>query len=700
MAEGARPRGLRPHRLTVLVLVFAALGTVFGAVLTRGVVHSSEKRLLEQKAGAAAIVMSSMMSQTTAATGALAATVTPQGTVNEPAFQGTSAALEQTGTPDAMGARATAIVNLTSGKVAASTGQLLLDVTDPKQRAALVHAAGVAAATPGHSAVVGMARADGVRALTLLSSAPGGTAAYLELPIESSVSTEKLPPLFDRAFGGLDFAVYVGAAAPQNLLFTNRVDGKLDGDVAESFGGVAATTGYEAATYDADTRPLRIQMAARSPLTGSFAHRLPWMLVGLGLLSSVAVLGLVETVQRRRDQALGLVAEVESRNVEIQEAVERRRQAEERLAQSQRLEAVGQLAGGIAHDFNNLLAVIFSYVGFLKTESAGKAWAEDVEEIDRAAHRAAELTQQLLMFSRRETSRPSVVDARALVADRFGLLQRTLGEDLVVTLELPDHPVPVRADPVELDQVVMNLVVNARDAMPDGGALTLAIRESTTAAGAAEVNLVVSDTGVGMDAEVLQHAFEPFFTTMEVGRGTGLGLATVYGIATRWGGTVSLDSTPGVGTTVTVSLTPSDEALTAVPAPVEESARTHQGTVLLVEDDPSVRKVAERILCEAGFSVVTAANGPDALERFAEQPVDVLVSDVVMPGGLSGPELAERLRLERPSLPVVLATGHSRDHLTRRGPLPEGAQVVRKPFENQVLVEAVQRGVSETAART
>jgi len=383
----------------------------------------------------------------------------------------------------------------------------------------------------------------------------------------------------------------------------------------------------------------------------------------------------------------------------VEEAVQRQGRAEERLRQAQRLEAVGQLAGGIAHDFNNLLAVMFSYLGFLRTAGEGQPWLEDVDEVDKAARRAAELTQQLLMFSRRDLARPDVIDVRALLADRHRLLQRTLSDDIEVVLEAPDRPLVVQADSVELDQVVMNLAINARDAMPDGGTLTFSLDEVPGDGADINVRMRVTDTGMGMDPEVQDHALEPFFTTKEVGRGTGLGLATVYGIVTRWGGSVALSSTPGLGTTVTVLLPLTDAALSvdAFTRSPSEAAPTGQ-TVLLVEDEDGVRRASRRILTEAGFEVVEASNGPEALDRFTEQRIDVLVSDVVMPGGLSGADLADRLRLLQPDLPVVLASGYGRDHLTRRGPLPSGTQLLRKPFVAETLVDAVRRSLDAEEA--
>jgi signal transduction histidine kinase len=689
----ARTRMLSVHRSTLVVLVTALLATGLGAILSQGVVQQSERRLLSQRASAAGLIMSSMLSQSSATTSALVSTIAPDGTVNQAAFEATSQGLRAPADKGGAGVLGTAILDASTGKLVRSSGGLVLDLQSATGRALVAHKATVAAADPGHVAILGAHRGPQLAALGLLTAPVRGRVAYVEFPVDARPLTDQLPPLFAQAFGGLEFAVYLGSAESANLLFTNDKDGRLEGESARVATGGSSTNGFGSTSFDPDLRPMQIVLAAQTPLTGAFAHRLPWILALLGLLSSAAVIVLMENAHRRRDEAVALVDQLKVRNTEIQEAVERREQAEDRLAQSQRLEAIGQLAGGIAHDFNNLLAVIFSYAGFLKAEAVGKPWAEDVEEIDRAAHRAAELTSQLLMFSRRDVTRPSVVDLRALVADRFRLLQRTLGENIEVTLDLPEAPLAVRADSVELDQVVMNLVVNARDAMPDGGQLRISLREVPTEAKGTDVQIMVSDTGTGMNEDVLQHAFEPFYTTKEVGRGTGLGLATVYGIATRCGGSVTIDSTVGTGTTVTVAFPRCEEDPDRQPGskPLERGVLT--GRVLLVEDDVSVRRVAERILSEAGFTVVSAGNGPEALARFAEGRFDILVSDVVMPGGMSGPELADLLREDQPDLPVVLASGHARDHLTRRGPLPRGTQVVGKPFDAAMLLEAVQRGV-------
>ncbi|MEO6205943.1 MAG: ATP-binding protein, partial [Mycobacteriales bacterium] len=595
------------HRSALLVLAFGLLATLFSTVIAQRLVQQSEQRLLEQKAGAAAIVMSSLMSQSYGA-GLQALAASAPGGVPEPQrFAATAAALTAEPTaaaPQTLGATGVAVLDLRTGRVLASQGSLVVDPL--KDRSALATAGRVALEDPGHLAYAGRWRSGARTALGMIAPVTSDIAVYLETPVGLTVDASLVDasPLLSQAFGGLDFTVSYGPRGQGAILWSSRQSGELSGKTAAAYVGASAGSGFEDSTYDPDRRPVEITLSSRSPLTGRFAELFPWLLLGVGVISCAAVVALTEATQRRSAQALSLVDELEQRNADVEAAVTRQEQAEEQLRQSQRLEALGQLAGGIAHDFNNLLAVIFSYAGFLKQSTAGTPQAEDVEEIDRAAHRAAELTQQLLLFSRREERRATVVDLRAVVADRFRLLRRTLSEDIVVEVNLPDEPVLVAADELELDQVIMNLVVNARDALPAGGTIEVTLTAALSPEG--QASLVVADTGVGMPAEVLARAFEPFFTTKEVGRGTGLGLATVYGIAVRWGGTTSIESTPGQGTRVTVLLPPATGPLVSrTPLPTSVPNPPTGATVLLVEDDPSVRRANERILSDAGFVVRT-----------------------------------------------------------------------------------------------
>jgi two-component system, cell cycle sensor histidine kinase and response regulator CckA len=381
---------------------------------------------------------------------------------------------------------------------------------------------------------------------------------------------------------------------------------------------------------------------------------------------------------------------------------ERRRSAEERaelehrLAQAQRLESIGQLAGGVAHDFNNLLSVILTCVGFATRElPAEHPVRDDVEEIGRAADRAAALTRQLLMFSRREVVKPEVLDVGALVRDLERLLDRTLSERIALRITVGPGLVPVLADRAQLEQVLVNLAVNARDAMPDGGTLAIAVGGVNGG-----VRITVVDDGAGMPEEVRERAFEPFFTTKDPGQGTGLGLATVHGIVTDSGGTVDIDSAPGRGTVVTIFLPGCAEPVHAAepPAEIPEVAAT-PARVLVVEDQEPVRRQACRILEAHGYQVTEAAGGEEALAGW--QPVDVLVTDVVMPG-MTGQELAQIALDRNPDLRVVYMSGHTEDVLVRNGARAGNIAFVQKPFTRLTLLRAVEEALasvpSEAAA--
>jgi two-component system, cell cycle sensor histidine kinase and response regulator CckA len=361
---------------------------------------------------------------------------------------------------------------------------------------------------------------------------------------------------------------------------------------------------------------------------------------------------------------------------------------EARLARAERLETVGQLAGGIAHDFNNLLAVIASYAGFLReTVEPGSQAAEDVEQILAASQAANELTRRLLLFSRRRSGNPEMVDLTAVVADTEQLLQRALGEPIELRTRVEPDLWPVRADRAQLEQVLMNLAINARDAMPEGGFLTIEAVNLAAADGDA-VRLTVTDTGTGMPEEVADRAFEPFFSTKPAAEGRGLGLATVYGIVRGAGGTVELRSEPGLGTTVTVQLPASRE-----PMPVtepDEAAQPAAGTgerVLLVEDNEAVRILTERILTDSGYAVIGAPDGIAATAAYDDE-VDVLLTDVVMPG-ISGQELADQLRERRPGLPVVFVSGYTEDHVVEDARRAGATAFVEKPFSAEDLLRAV-----------
>jgi PAS domain S-box-containing protein len=367
-----------------------------------------------------------------------------------------------------------------------------------------------------------------------------------------------------------------------------------------------------------------------------------------------------------------------------------RRRLEEELRQAQRLEAIGQLAGGIAHDFNNLLTAISGFTAFaldgLDSGNVEGARA-DVAEIGRAADRATTLTQQLLAFSRGQQGLAESVDLNALVLEMGAMFGRLIGEHIEVTLDLEESLPEVEVDPGHIQQVVANLIINARDAMPSGGRLTVSTR-LVPHEGEQHVELAVSDTGHGMDEETRDRIFEPFFTTKPVGEGTGLGLSSVYGIVRQAGGGVVVETEPGAGSTFRVLLPPRNGAASRV-APAERSAADGSETILVVEDEAPVRQVLRRTLERYGYDVLEAGTPELALELAETTPFDAVVSDVVMPG-LNGAELVRRLRRDRPELAVVYVSGFA-DSVVDADALDSRTVLLPKPFDEELLVGAVRR---------
>jgi PAS domain S-box-containing protein len=355
---------------------------------------------------------------------------------------------------------------------------------------------------------------------------------------------------------------------------------------------------------------------------------------------------------------------------------------EERLNRIGRMETVGQFAGGIAHDFNNLLGIILNYAEFAAAAEDLQQAREDIGEVRGAAIRARDLTRQLLLFSRGNQAQAEVFDLVRLVRDSSRLADRLLGSTISVRTGLPEEPVLVDADPSQIDQVLMNLVVNARDAMPEGGTLSLEVSTTERCA-----ELLIGDSGVGMPEVIADRAFEPFFTTKARGSGTGLGLAMVYGIVSRAGGDVSLESVEGDGTKVRVRLPLARDG--AEPAHAEEAAGVPEGggrTVLVVEDDDAVRRLTERLLAEAGYAATAVDRGAEAYELLRWQRFDLLLTDVVMPG-MSGLELCRHVEELRPDQAMVVMSGYNE----RMDTVPDGAEFVRKPFTREALLTALER---------
>jgi signal transduction histidine kinase/ActR/RegA family two-component response regulator len=393
--------------------------------------------------------------------------------------------------------------------------------------------------------------------------------------------------------------------------------------------------------------------------------------------------------------------------------VTHRRRVEQHLRQVQQMDAVGRLAGGVAHEANNQMSVVLSASAFiLQRRDLPDPVRRDVESIQRAAERTAVVTAQLLAFGRRQILRPVVVDLDEVVREFSSVLRRTLGEESVLELRVDRGKSRIKADRGQIEQVLLNLTLNARDAMPRGGRLTLEIGSVTldqeystfktevTIRPGPYVLLSVSDTGQGMDQNTLNHAFEPFFTTKPVGEGTGLGLSTVYGIVKQSGGYVWAYSEPGQGTTFKIYLPAAEGALPAVPR-AEETPRAISGEVVLIaEDEESVRTMTARVLDGEGYQVLEAADGQAALELL-ERPsarVDLVITDVAMPE-LSGRELADRIQRTRPELPVLFMSGYTDDEMVRRGLIEPNKPFLSKPFTPEILAAKVRLLLDQAAQR-
>lgn len=386
----------------------------------------------------------------------------------------------------------------------------------------------------------------------------------------------------------------------------------------------------------------------------------------------------------------------------IVEDVTERRMLEQQLRQSQKMEAVGRLAGGVAHDFNNLLTVIRGYTEILLSDVAeGDVRRSELEEIMKASDRAGALTKQLLAFSRQQVLAPKVLNLNTIVLNMHNLLRRLLGEDVDLQTVLDPELGHVKADPSQIEQVLMNLAVNARDAMPMGGRLTIETtnveltenwgRDLINAKPGQYVMIAMTDSGAGMDEATKARVFEPFFTTKEQGKGTGLGLSTAYGIVKQSDGYISVYSEVGIGSTFKVYLPRMDTVREATPSAPAVVA-THRGseTVLLVEDEEGVRKLVSGILARQGYRVLEATSGEEAFEMVHEYSgkIDLLLSDVVLVG-MSGRELAERLRIQMPALRVIYMSGYTDDAIVRHGVLTESAEFLQKPFSSENLLRKV-----------
>jgi signal transduction histidine kinase/ActR/RegA family two-component response regulator len=382
------------------------------------------------------------------------------------------------------------------------------------------------------------------------------------------------------------------------------------------------------------------------------------------------------------------------------------RRRDEQLRQSQKMEAVGRLSGGIAHDFNNLLGVIIGYSESIEYRLApNDPLRKSAEEIRKAGERAASLTLQLLAFSRQQVLQPQILDLNALVTDMGKMLKRLIGMHIELTSTLATELGQVKAEQSQIEQVIVNLVVNARDAMPEGGKLlietsNLDVNENFASSfpflqPGPYVLLTVKDTGIGMDADTRRHIFEPFFTTKGPGKGTGLGLATVYGVVKQSGGGVIVDSEPCKGTTFKIFLPQTQEsALASAPDETATKGLMGTGTILLVEDEEALLNLTAERLTECGYTVLPARDGMHALEleRSFSGPIDLLLTDVMMPrmGGLS---LARSLSKLRPGIRVAFMTGHAERESSFREMLRSGAESIQKPFSHEQLIRLVQQAL-------
>jgi signal transduction histidine kinase/CheY-like chemotaxis protein len=417
------------------------------------------------------------------------------------------------------------------------------------------------------------------------------------------------------------------------------------------------------------------------------------MVALLALLAAlvVIVLGVAHNLLRRTNRRL------QAANRELIVQMEERAKTEEQLRQAQKMQALGQLTGGIAHDFNNLLTVIQGSADILQrpnlTEEKRSRFAA---AISTTAARAAALTSQLLSFARRQPLRPETVDVNDHILGMIDLLDRSLGETIEIKAELADRICLVDADRVQLESAILNIGVNARDAMPGGGCLTIRTGMAPDDWGlGSAITISMADTGTGMEPETLSRIFEPFFTTKGVGRGTGLGLSQVYGFAAQSGGDVRVESSVGQGTTVTLVLPCSKEnASTPVETVSSDVSTPGSGVVMVVDDNEEVGSFAETLLTELGYQVVRATSGEQALAVFGTVEIDCVLTDIVMPG-MDGLALADELRVRKPNLPIVLTTGFS-DRITSAGAgdLP----ILFKPYRIEAIATAIEKALGREAS--
>jgi signal transduction histidine kinase/CheY-like chemotaxis protein len=529
---------------------------------------------------------------------------------------------------------------------------------------------------------------------------PAGYVIYTEVPVPEGTT-------IPSGFPGLQDVLYLGRTETSPVLFASTKTVPQPGQKVTQM--IDMNDLYSTANAKPTDETLLFVVSSDTSTLGTLASLLPWILAVVMILGGILVAAVVESTLRRKDSALRLVEDLKQKNDELDRAMAEQAEAERtrirlegELRQAQRLEAIGQLAGGVAHDFNNILMVISSHADFIAEElPQDHAVQEDVNEVRNAAQRASELTRQLLVFSRRDLVKPSVIDVNGSISELVSLLRRTVGEDVQLAAVLSADPVRVLCDPGELQQVLMNLVVNARQAIDGAGTITIETSEDLIDEDAASmhaelqpgryVRISVTDTGCGMAPDTANRVFEPYFTTKDPGSGTGLGLSTVYAIVSRYGGYVTVYSEVGVGTSFKVYLPSTQEELQG---PAEEESPSKEigdrrGTILVVEDESGVRNACTRILGRAGYGVIEASDGALALSKLDGQQIDLLLTDVVMPGGMSGRDLARQIEQLRPGVPVLFMSGYNADAIATRGVLEVGISVVEKPFTAAALLSKV-----------
>ncbi|HEY7519753.1 MAG TPA: GAF domain-containing protein [Methylomirabilota bacterium] len=508
-----------------------------------------------------------------------------------------------------------------------------------------------------------------------------------------------------RLVEGDELVVAVAAGGAQEVMSTRRLK------IGESLSGLVAASGATLVLSDPASDPRLI--AAHREAMQRLGYR---ALVAVPIKAGERIAG-VMSIQTRRllgfsDEDIEVVTAFAAQvgvalhndrlYDELQRAYRELTQTQDQLLQSQKMEAIGRLAGGIAHDFNNLLTVIAGQTYMLRNQVGAGAVRDGVERIEETAERAAELIRQLLAFSRKQVLQPGILQLNGIVENMAPMLVRVIGEDVELTTRLAPRLAHVKADPTQLEQVLMNLAVNARDAMPRGGELTLETANVTVDASyqaqhpevapGEYVALAVRDTGTGMDAETRRRLFEPFYTTKEPGKGTGLGLSTVYGIVKQSGGHIWVYSEPGRGATFTILLPAVNESAIAPVVVTSDDVPRGTETILLVEDERDVRALVRQVLQERGYRVVEASGPREALDLAGDgtRPIDLLLTDVIMPQ-MTGRVLADLVTAEQPALPVLFMSGYADSAAVDQGLLQRGRAYLQKPFTPVQLARVVRR---------